>query len=192
MHARPSRASAVIIGTAIVIGMALAAVLAPVAATAAGQLVEISSTSGRKADVTRSSQLQVAEAAAHTFVRGWNYASGSCVVVLTAPSTKAVVVKSALVNYAIVDGGSGFVGLHVGTNCSGGFITYVNAIQPGAQDVDFDPGLVIPAGQSLLLHVSDGDTAHVAAFGYKIPPEAAPASATMDGGEVPQPAPAAQ
>ena len=172
MDARPSRSSAVIIA----IGLVVAAIVAPVAATAAGQLVEISSTSGRKADVTRAAQLQAAEASAHQFVRGWHGTGGPCAAIIAAPTSKAVVVKTASVDFVSLNTtGPDQAALIVGTDCSFPTVDRVTAQSVGSHQLDFGSGLVVPAGQSLLLSVTSGGTvAFVSAFGYKVPPDAAP------------------
>jgi hypothetical protein len=187
MSARPPRSSATIIGICIIIGLVLAAIVAPVAATAAGQLVEISSASGRKADVTRAAQLQVAEASPHQLVRGYNSSGGSCVAVLTAPATKAVVVQTAWVDFSDLNGTYDLLGLYVGSSCLGGTVFgAVHTDVVGVQALDFGAGLVVPAGQSLWIIPTNGTGVYVSAFGYKIPPEAAPTTAeSVTGGQAP-------
>jgi hypothetical protein len=172
MPARPSHTSAIIIA----LGIVIAAILAPVAATAAGQLVEISSASGRKADVTRAEQLQVAEASAHQFVHDTaSFVGTSCGTILAAPATKAVVIKTATVSFTSIIG----TGLHnltffePGEPC-GSQMTTLPVTSISIHEVDFGAGLVIPAGGSLSAY-SQGATVQVTVFGYKVPPAAAPA-----------------
>ena len=173
MPARPSRSSAVIVAVAIVIAAAL---LSPVGAVAAGQLVEISSVSGRKADVTRAEQLQTAEASPHQFVRGNGSASDTCSTVLAAPATKAVVVKTIVIDvYAVTSPGP--VLLYVGTpsSCNASFLMIVDAATIGTIVLDLEPGVAVPAGGRLSSASSSVD-ADIAAVGYKVVDTAVPAA----------------
>ena len=173
MSARPSRGSAAIIAVAIVVAAAL---FSPVGAVAAGQLVEISSVSGRKADVTRAEQLQTAEASPHQFIRGFGGTTGGCSTVLTAPSTKAVVVKTIAVDFYSVPT-VGYVYLYLGTptNCPDSFLTAVDTEAVGVTMLDLGPGIAIPAGGRLTVAAANV-YAFVTAFGYKVPSEAVPAT----------------
>ena len=174
MPARPSHTSAVIIA----VGIVIAAILAPVAATAAGQLVEISSVSGRKADVTRAEQLQVAEASSHQFVRAIGVAEPlQCNPVITAPSTKAIVVKTATVDVDVLVGNAPhYVGLRIGSSCNLADFALFDFAQPGSEHPDFGPGVVIPAGQTLWVRAVQLRT-YVSVYGYKVLPTAVPATA---------------
>ena len=170
MPARPSHTSAVIIA----IGIIVAAIVAPVAATAAGQLVEISSVSGRRADVTRAEQLQVAEASPHQFVRArGEFTTGSgCVNLYTAPSTKAIVVKSLQLNIRASDGND-WINLYVlNGGCGGSSSEYFDSLTitsraPVARD--YEPGIVVPAGSTLIATRDTALWAVVWLNGYKVP-----------------------
>jgi hypothetical protein len=176
--ARPSRTSALIIAIGIVIAAAL---LSPVGAVAAGQLVEISSTSGRKADVTRAEQLQVAEASPHQLMRGRGLALNGCANVLTAPSSKAIVVKTVILDFYYMSGTGGHFGvLRIGDTCSSSVVAIIDVTGITTEHVDFGPGVVVPAGQSLWVY-AEGGGIDVFPFGYKVPPTAVPATtATTD------------
>ena len=179
--------SALILGLCIVV----AAVLAPVAAIAAGQLVEISSASGRKAEVTRAEQLQAAEASPHQFIRGINYPGvGQCRTVLTAPAGKAVVVKAATISMYTTGTTARRVFLYIGAACSSAVVD-VHAVGVAVEHLDFGAGLVVPAGQSLWAYAGDTN-AVVSAFGYKVPSTAVPAGgAEAQVGPMPEREPAA-
>ena len=169
MPARPSHTSATIIGICIVI----AAILAPVAATAAGQLVEVSSASGRKADVTRAEQLQTAEASPHQFVRHYtSLVNGGCDNGYTAPATKAIIVKTLHLD-AFVSDGSDAVGVYTREGgCAGGEAVLVDTITAiGVTQVarSYEPGLVIPAGHTMTFTPTSGLGAYAWINGYKVP-----------------------
>ena len=169
MATRPSHTSAVIVAIAIV----AAALLAPVAAVAAGQLVEISSASGRKADVTRAEQLQTAEASPHQFIRGYGSTSSICRTVLTAPATKAVVITSAAVSFTSIEGTIRTT-LYVtsgGCDTDSVIVANVHASAAEFKTLDFGPGITVPAGGQLVVTAAGGST-YVAAFGYKVAPSA--------------------
>ena len=174
MPARPPRNSALIIAVAIVI----AALLAPVAAVAAGQLVEISSPSGRKADVTRAEQLQTAEASPHQFVRGWGIIGGDgiCRQVLTAPATKAVVIKTVVIDVSSVPGPGGAVWLAVGPPADRCLypITSMSVDAIGPIVFNLEPGVAVPAGGRLTMQATVLAGAY--AFGYKVADTAVPAT----------------
>ena len=174
MPARPPRNSVTILAIAIVIAAAL---LSPVGAVAAGQLVEISSVSGRKADVTRAEQLQTAEASPHQFVRGVSATSGgSCATLLTAPSTKAIVVKTVVVDiYSATNPGFVLLSVATGATCGTNYVMGVDVDSRGVTELHFEPGVVVPANARFTA-LANSVGAEVSAYGYKVTDTAVPAT----------------
>ena len=165
MQARPSRSSAVIIA----IGLVVAAILAPVAATAAGQLVEISSVSGRKADVTRGEQLQVAEASHHQFVRDTRgVASPNCLAIITAPATKSVIIKTVVIDFYELNGTSYHGAAAYVGGCSGDSVFNADTSVADTEVVNLEPGFLLPAGSTLYV-TAYGANIIASVFGYKVP-----------------------
>ena len=166
MNARSSRTSATIVA----IGLVVAAIVAPVAATAAGQLVEISSVSGRKADVTRGEQLQVAEASHHQFVRAAiGVGDGSCLAAYTAPATKAVVLKTLVIDFYDVAGTSNHgSAVYVGAACAGTAAVTADTAVEDTDTINLEPGILVPASTTVYVQAY-GANIVASIFGYKAP-----------------------
>jgi hypothetical protein len=152
---------------------------------------------GTHATVIPTGQLNVGEAAPKNFIigavdPGLVVGSGTFTPVLTADSTHALVITSALIDvYTDATPGAGdAIALAVSrTNatCSSvvqnGF-TFAAVVNPGsigATDLPFQPGIVIPASRSLCAANFDEAnlSAEVHAFGYKISAAAAPVGAAF-------------
>jgi hypothetical protein len=157
------------------------------ALAATGQLVNIAdgSNAARLAKVDSTGSLQVggsvvakpASARYFTHFVHNGGGNGTCSAVANAPADRALVIQDlTLDSYSMPSPQSNHATFYVGTS---GCTTYVYDITPGGIGMDhnaFDPGLVVPAGQSLFTLESPSYYANVYGTGYTIPAADAPAT----------------
>jgi hypothetical protein len=135
-------------------------------------------TNGRKAAIDVQRQLLVkdtrgaADLLHGTYVRFWKPALTACTAIATPPAGKSLVIKSLMSNtYINPTPGSGhFIYFYVGTGCVASSV--VGSINPGGIGIDslsFEPGLVVPSGQSLFFYKSSTIQSEVFGTGYSIP-----------------------
>ena len=101
---------------------------------------------------------------------------GGCAAVATPATGKALLVQSiALTAYDVVPSG-GFVTLKFGWDCDmAGILLHVDFPQKGPEVLQFEPGIVVPNGQSLLASAS-GATSSILVTGFQLPSASVPAS----------------
>ncbi len=164
----------------IVAGVVAALVLLPTVAVAASTVVNIKgSPSGNKADVTGAGQLLTTTANPNSFFQNTSDPlSSSGNQVATPPSGLALVVTTIHVDvFTVMTSGAGqFVEFFVatGTNCTtgsqvGSYDQVINPASVGGMDVSVEPGLGIPAGDSLCGAITGTLEAEASASGYTVP-----------------------
>jgi hypothetical protein len=161
------------VAAAVVFGLLL-----PVGAFAAGSLVEISSPSGRKAQVTKAAQLQTALASPETFVRSRGYADGdTCRQIIAAPAQRGLVITDVHMDvYRVVSPGQGTaVMMSVQSTCEFP-IFWHNPSELGMTALPFASGLAVPAGGGLYAKAVGDVGVEFYTYGYKVPAEAVPAA----------------
>jgi hypothetical protein len=136
------------------------------------------STSGNKAEVSADQQLLVTEANASS-----DYTSASSVTggdaatpqLNSVPGGDAVIVKEVHINAFGTSGTDPFFGVFLSTDqgCVGGRVG-IEAVDVASgvssvNDLPFDPGLVVPAGDQLCMQSLVGASADTAVVGYVIP-----------------------
>ena len=111
-----------------------------------------------------------------------------CVVVATPPKTKALILKTIDVNtnnMTAPPAHNKYVGILVGTNCSNGrIVAFVNPPGIGLTVIPLDPGVGVPAGQSLWAQAV-GISVDVSGTGYTVSAATVPASAAVSGPQTP-------
>ena len=163
-----NRRTALFATLCLVAGMALG----PVAAQAAGSLVEISSPNGRKAYVTAANQLQTAEATPRQAVRGWVNAgsAGGCVKVLGPPAGKGLMLKT--LTMSVVSnpspGVGDYIAFYVGTGCAN-YLTHHVPATTGIETINFEPGVTIADGDALYVSLGGDVLGYATAVGYLVP-----------------------
>ncbi|HEY1961756.1 MAG TPA: hypothetical protein VGG69_05015 [Rhizomicrobium sp.] len=134
----------------------------------------------RAARVELGNRLAVQEVPPATFFHSGAILSnaGDCVVVVTAPARKSIVVRQVRVNVTDivggVTGGNNSVVLFFGSVCN----EVVGEVNPGAvglSTITFDPGLVLPAGGTLAATAFGSPRAHLGLDGYTVDSTVAPA-----------------
>jgi hypothetical protein len=142
-------------------------------------------TAANIAKVSSGGSLQVSGSVTSTPTAATNYLRGAafglsstaCRVVLTPPSSKAMIVTEVVVDtYADPSPGSGqAVGIWVtsGGSCSQE-VADVNPPTVGPAVVQFSPGLTVPAGSSLAVDVRGGVQAEAFAYGYSLSASSVP------------------
>jgi hypothetical protein len=160
----------------VVIGVAIAGLLTPAVAVATGQLVQISSPSGRTAQVTKANQLQSAEfgpdriRAVHSSVTP----TVTCQSMLSASSTSTTgfVVKSVYINVKSFSG-TPTVSLGVSSSaCSFFPDVMVDVTTRGVISVPIEPGIVVLPGQEVTLQGLGNVTATAFLRFYEVPASA--------------------
>jgi hypothetical protein len=133
-------------------------------------------TNGRKAAIDVQRQLLVkdtrgaADLLHGTYVRFWATAPATCTKIATPPAGKSLVIKS-LISNTFNNPAPGLgkaIYFYVGTNCT----DVIGSINPGGIGIDslsFEPGLVVPSGQSLWALRSADIASEVFGTGYSIP-----------------------
>ena len=187
---RPSPAMVVAI-------VAIVVATAGTAFAATGQLVNIvdPSDSARAAKVGSTGKLHVGdgsgpltvdgtttshEAPPSAFVRSRAIAaSGGCIPIFTAPADKAIVVKTLLVDTYVNPSPSqlDYIAIHLGTDCGSNVVLFDSTTTVGLESIPLDPGVAVPAGQSLSVRTSGDLRAEVYGMGYTVPAGAVPAAA---------------
>jgi hypothetical protein len=179
--------------------VALCCVLMPGAVWAADAYTNVAITdpvSGRTANVDANRRLEISdgsgaltvdgtltalEASRLNYRRAWKVAShNTCLEVIRPPAGRALIIKTAHFNtYSNpTPGPTAWTALYV-TNPANGCVGLAATENPagiGVTQLDFTPGLVVPAGQALLARVNNVQ-AEIAAFGYDLPATSVAASA---------------
>jgi hypothetical protein len=133
-------------------------------------------TNGRKAAIDVQRQLLVkdtrgaADLLHGTYVRFWTAAPATCTKIAEPPAGKSLVIKSLMSNtYVNATPGSGqYMYFYVGTSCSG-VIGSINPPGIGIDSLSFEPGLVVPSGQSLWMIKGGSISSEIFGTGYSIP-----------------------
>lgn len=98
-----------------------------------------------------------------------------CDPLVTAPAGKALVVRTVSLDaYVIAPNSVPY--FEVSVNCTG-FLQYVDVTERGHETLEFDPGVIVPAGQSLGVRAT-GLEGFALVTGYTVPSASAPASGT--------------
>lgn len=108
----------------------------------------------------------------------------SCVQLATPPAGKSLIVKTLALNtFTLSSPGAGYVSFHVGTGCVvANEIFGVTPSEYGITDLNIEPGVVVPSGQSLwVVKGTSSISATAYGFGYLVPSSWAPASAVASG-----------
>ena len=158
-------------GKGLVAAALIFGLLLPVGAYAAGSLVEISSSSGRTAQVGRANQLYAAETSPEKYRRGGvTVVSSGCYPLILAADNKALVVNDITVETYSNPSPSQFdwVAAWADVACSD-LIGYVTPTGTGLSHFQLGPGLAIPAGGGVYVTQQSEVAAFVTAFGYDVP-----------------------
>ena len=155
-----------------VVGGCVVALVIPSAAVASGLIYNgIKGPSGNKADVTTASQLLTAPATPSNYFAGADQAVTNLtpVVIATPPAGDGLVVTSVNVSvFGAVTPGTSFVNFDIETSgCTGYVGPFQHGIYPssiGSSELTFNPGVVVPSGDSLSAGSNVG--AYVEAIGY--------------------------
>jgi hypothetical protein len=177
--------------------IALMVALGGTALAATGQLVNITdpTTTANKAKVDATGALKVGdgagpltvdgtvldrEAAPNTWFRSRGSTGSFCTPVYSPPAGKSAVVKTLATNVlTLTSPGNGtYVGYYVGTDCSGFYFYDINPAAIGPVTTPFEPGIAIPAGQTLWVQTNNV-LVESYATGYTLPSSAVPATATQ-------------
>jgi hypothetical protein len=180
----------------LVVGLVIGLVIAPTAAVAATlSLVNIAGPNGTKAVVTKDGQLLTVSANAES-VRYFHYyrlAEGTgCTKVFTAPTGQSLILTQ--VSADVWDdpspGASNEVLVTTDPTCHA-VMAESNPGTTGAQDFQFDPGVVIPPGKSLYAQAGDAIQCDIVGSGYLVPVADAPSETLATFGRAPNDAHAA-
>ena len=170
---RERRFSGWVVALAVIAG----SLLAPVGVMAAGSLIEISSPSGRVAQVGRAQQLFTAPTSPEWLRRGRAIVGQDvgCRPVIVAPSNRALIVTDVHIDTYSLSAPSQnrWVQLTTRSNCTQ-VVEYHNPTAIGTQTLSFGPGLAIPAGAGLYAQAASEVGAEVYGFGYLVPAGAVP------------------
>jgi hypothetical protein len=160
-------------------------VIPSTAYAAALKFTGIEGTSTNKADVTTAGQLEVAPAGPGSyFADAYGFSSGgdTLAVVATPPAGDALIVQTVHLDISLF--GSGvylYLGVQTGASCSGSQVgSYDEGFTPqsaGDIDVPLEPGVVVPAGDSLCLRAFGTVDVSPSATGYTVPSSEVPAEA---------------
>ena len=179
--------------TTIIVVIVIAVVLPVGAWAVSGTTVFVTDgTSGVKAKVTSTGQLQthnngtqtvsgtVTEASPSALVTeyGLGFTQGSCVNLFAPPTGKALVLKSANLEWLSMTPGSGGIVIFRDSSCSQVVGEYPATTANGSMQVSFGAGVTVKNGQSfsMIVYASSG-VAGVQAYGYTVPSSAVPLSA---------------
>ena len=160
--------------TAGVLAGAIAVPAVTVAATAT--IVHVQG-NGHTASVSGGGQLRTVEMDPANFVhlRG---STSNCSDLGTAPTGRALVLKSLSVSNITTVGVGDYVSANVSVGTVCGFGTVIGDAEfaaPGSHEVDLGDGVAIPAGKHVYLSVNGGNVT-VNAYGYSITSDAVPGS----------------
>lgn len=174
------------------LALAVASTGTAVAATT-GQLVNITdpSTAANKARVDGTGRLHVGDGAGPLTIdetplsqvfrfTSNGGASDLCQVVAAPPAGKALVLKSLNVN-VLSGGSSGFVDnadfvVYANATCTYPYVTAITPTERGAHQFNYEPGVTIPAGQSIAVRLFSTDlTWQMQGQGYLVAASTVPA-----------------
>ena len=155
----------------VIIGFVFALLLVPtgMAAAAALKYVGIEGTSTNKVDVSAAGQLLTAPAGPSSSYNNWTEEFSTYTAIATPPAGKALIVTSIHVDTR--NGGSGEVAVGVSINgcTSGAVFDQVDPSSNGVTVLPYEPGVVVPSGDTLCAFPSDWTLGNVTVSGYTVP-----------------------
>jgi len=163
----------------VVTGIAVTLLLVPTGVAAKGlKVTGIIGTSGNKADVTTTGQLQVGETSPTNFYTHFTpNLPSSYGVVAAPPSGDSLIIKSAHPTWGGAPSLPAEVDLAVFTGACTSQVAVVDIVAvgttPGVVSLSYEPGFVVPGGDTLCARVTGGGAA-VSVNGYVVPSADAP------------------
>jgi hypothetical protein len=162
----------------VAVGLVVGLLLAPAAAIGAASLVGIVGQSGKRADVTKANQLQVAAATPGQF-RGYRETgiANTCKPAFTAPTTKSYVMTGVTFNVFqnTTPGLANWIGLFRDASCTETIVLH-NADGLGGFNVPFEPGFGVRAGQTIYTSALGNVRGELYVYGYLVAKGAVPAT----------------